>query len=155
MGRVGIEDDDINPCRRIGRSVFARHCPGGTRRERHEWQPPQGLVAGVDIFVPNRIEYLMPFVGSENDDLVAFGDIRHKAVGRRDHTDASIPTGDGSEVRYTVIDWSESRIVLAQCECRDGEVDMVEAKLFDGGFSQMHVRDGGRIKGAGVHRSAR
>jgi hypothetical protein len=32
---------------------------------------------------------------------------------------------------------------------------MVEAKLFDGGFSQMHVRDGGRIKGAGVHRSAR
>jgi hypothetical protein len=31
---------------------------------------------------------------------------------------------------------------------------MVEPKLIDGGFGEMHMRDRGRIKGTGIHRTS-
>lgn len=155
MRWVGVEDDDIDTCRRIGGSVFAGHCPRRTRRERNEWKPLECFVAGVDICVPNRIEHLVPLVGTENDDLVALGDISDETVGGRDYADASIAARDGSQFCDTIVDRREPGVVLAQRESGNCEIDAIEAELCDCGFGQMHMGNGGRIKGTGIHGSAR
>jgi hypothetical protein len=90
MGRVGVEDDDVNTRWRISGRVFARHCPWGSRCERNEWKSLEGFVAGVAICVPNRIEHLVPLVGTENDDLVALGDIGDETVPSCDHANACV-----------------------------------------------------------------
>jgi hypothetical protein len=134
MRRVGVEDDDINTCRGISGKIFARHCPGWTRRERNEWKPLKGVVAGVGIFVPNRIKHLVPLVGTKNDDLVALGDISDETVWSRDHANASVAARDGSQFCDPIIDGREPGVVLAQRAGGNCEIDAIEAELCDCGF---------------------
>ena len=146
MGRIGVEDHEFDTFGRIGSFVFAGHWPRRSGRKSDGGQTAKRLVATLDVSVPDRIEHLMPFIGAENDDLIVLGDIGEQAVGGGDDAEARVGARDGREFVDTSLDRREAGIVLAQRVSGNRKVDMVEPKLIDGGFGEMHMRDRGRIK---------
>ena len=55
----------------------------------------------------------MPLVGTENDDLVALGDIGDETVRSHGHANASVAARNSSQFGHTVIDRPEPGVVLA------------------------------------------
>ena len=151
MRRIGVENDDDNTLGRIGGGVVAGHGPRWASGQSNERKALKGLVARLDVSVPNRVKHLMPFVGAKDDDFVALGDIGKKTVGSGDGAESSVAARDRLELRDSIVERSEARIVLAERVRGKSEVDAIEAELCDGSFGQMHMRDCGRIKGAGIN----
>ena len=154
MRRVSIEDDYRDSGRWFGGWVVGGHRPWWPGSECNKRKSQQRLCSRVEVPVPNRIEHLLPFVGAENDDVVALGNIGEKTVGGDEDTKAIVALGNSPKLVDAVVDRGEVGIVFAE-RCRgDGEINAVEAKLANGSLGQVHMGDRGWIKRAGIDRPA-
>ena len=150
MRRVGVEDHDSDAGRWFGRRVVVRHRPWWSGSECNKWKAQQRLCSRVEVPVPNRIEHLLPFVGAEDDDVVALGNIGEKTLSGDDDPEAMVAFGNGAKFIDTLVDRREMGIVFAERCRRDGEINAVKAELADGGLGQVHMGDRGWIKRAGI-----
>lgn len=154
MGRVGVEDDDLDLLGWIRRRVLSRHGPWRAGGECDDGQSPQSVVAFGDAAVPDRIEHLMPFVGAEDHDVVAVSDVGEKAVRGGAGTERGIPAGDRHEFVDAIVDGGQTGIVLAECVGRDGEIDSIESEGLDRTARDVDMGDRGWIEGPRVHADA-
>ena len=117
MGRVGVEDHDSDACRWFGGRIVGGHRPWWSGSDCNKRKSQQRLCSCVEVAVPNRIEHLLPFVGAEDDDVIALGNVGEKTMSGDDDAEAIVAFGNGPKLIDAVVDRREVGIVFAE-RCR-------------------------------------